>query len=261
VISSREIVFVSGLHRSGTSIFHRQFREHPDVSGFTGTGVPEDEGQHLQTVFEPAREFGGAGCFSFDPAARLVEDDALKLGELGRNQLVREWSRFWDSSKRVLVEKSPPTVIRSRFFQKLFPQSHFVFLVRHPIAVTYATWCKPRQKLSLPQIMFHWAYAHSLLLQDLAFLGSAMVIRYEDFVNDPIGTHYSVQRQLRLAPFAPEEAAANYNEKYFERWERDILNKEALNCSLGDGGGVASRFGYKLSAPYVEGRAATPIAG
>ena len=45
------LVFVGGLHRSGTSLVHRCLALHPAVSGFSGTGVPEDEGQHLQTVY------------------------------------------------------------------------------------------------------------------------------------------------------------------------------------------------------------------
>ena len=44
-------VFVGGLHRSGTSLLARSLEAHPSVSGFRDTGVPEDEGQHLQSVY------------------------------------------------------------------------------------------------------------------------------------------------------------------------------------------------------------------
>ena len=36
----QRMVFVCGLHRSGTSVVHRCLREHPEVSGFSDTGVP-----------------------------------------------------------------------------------------------------------------------------------------------------------------------------------------------------------------------------
>ena len=41
-------VFISGLHRSGTTQLHSTLGTHPDVSGMVGTGAPHDEGQHLR---------------------------------------------------------------------------------------------------------------------------------------------------------------------------------------------------------------------
>jgi hypothetical protein len=51
LVTGERLVFIGGLHRSGTSIVHRCLSDHPDVSGFQSTGVWEDEGQHLQSVY------------------------------------------------------------------------------------------------------------------------------------------------------------------------------------------------------------------
>ena len=59
----RRLLFVGGLHRSGTSLVHRCLTRHPEVTGFSDTGVPEDEGQHLQTLYAPAYAHGGPGRF------------------------------------------------------------------------------------------------------------------------------------------------------------------------------------------------------
>jgi len=32
-------IFVCGLHRSGTSLITRSLAEHPEITGFSGTGV------------------------------------------------------------------------------------------------------------------------------------------------------------------------------------------------------------------------------
>ena len=47
-------VFLAGLHRSGTTLLARLLAAHPEVSGFSGTGAPADEGQLLQSVYPAA---------------------------------------------------------------------------------------------------------------------------------------------------------------------------------------------------------------
>lgn len=119
-LTGRNIVFLGGLHRSGTSILHRLLASHPSASGFEKTGVPEDEGQHLQTVFQAAKNFGGPGRFAFHPDAYLSEDDANFTSEADINRLSRQWGAHWNLSCDTLLEKSPPNMIRSRFFKLYF---------------------------------------------------------------------------------------------------------------------------------------------
>jgi hypothetical protein len=95
------VVFVGGLHRSGTSILARSIAAHPSISAFSNTGVPEDEGQHLQTVFLPAYAYGSPGTFAFNPEARLTEASPL-VGAASRERLFEDWSRHWDLSKPIL---------------------------------------------------------------------------------------------------------------------------------------------------------------
>jgi hypothetical protein len=137
-VQHHPIAFIAGLHRSGTSLVHQILRDHPDVSGFRNTGVPKDEGQHLQTVYPPARSFGGPGRFGFDPGSYLDETSPL-CTPAHAERLWREWSPHWDLSRPVLIEKSPPSLLRTRYFQRLFPASRFIVIVRNPIVVAMAT--------------------------------------------------------------------------------------------------------------------------
>ncbi len=77
----KNIIFLAGLHRSGTSLLHRIICGHPEISGFLGTDVPEDEGQHLQTVYEPGSSFGGPGKFAFDTRSHMDESHPLATPE------------------------------------------------------------------------------------------------------------------------------------------------------------------------------------
>ena len=142
-MQAKKFIFISGLHRSGTSLLYRILKEQDEISGLSKTNELEDEGQHVQTVYKPAYEFGGVGKFGFNINARLDENSKL-INELNRKKLFNEWSRFWDLEKNILLEKSPPNIIRTRFLQKMFPNSYFINITRHPIATSIASkkWSK-----------------------------------------------------------------------------------------------------------------------
>ena len=177
------LVFVCGLHRSGTTLLARILGGHPEVSGFADTGVPEDEGQHLQRVYPPAKVFGGPGRFGFDERAHLTEASPL-VGEGSRERLLAAWSPHWDLSRPLLVEKSPPNLLKTRFLQALFPEASFVVLARHPVAVSLAT-AKWRQTRRYDRLVEHWLHCHELFEADRPHLERVHVLLYEDLVRDP----------------------------------------------------------------------------
>ena len=115
-------IFVGGLHGSGTSLVHRWLRTHPKISGFVETGVPEDEGQHLQEALPTAKSLGGMGRFGFSAGGHLTELSSLASSRT-REQLEASWGALWDSTSPFRVEKSPPNMIRFRLLQSLFPGS------------------------------------------------------------------------------------------------------------------------------------------
>jgi hypothetical protein len=249
-LHDKHFLFVSGLHRSGTSILHRHLSEHDDISGFHGTGVPEDEGQHVQNVLPTARDHGGPGRFAFHPQAHMCEDEALSMERDSRDRLLRQWGAQWDLGRPVLVEKSPPTLTRARFFQELFPNSSFVFLVRHPIAVSFATQRWARRPLH--ELMRHWSRAHELMLGDLAGLRRAQVVRYEDYVRSPVSTLAVIYDMVGLAAKVPQEKTFDANRRYFDRWSQCAGQELEVSRAFEDKKGAARRFGYLAEPPFVE---------
>lgn len=217
-----KFVFLCGLHRSGTSPLFRILREHPEISGFRNTGVPEDEGQHLQTVFQPAKAHGGPGRFGFIPEAHLTEDSALNTPESGR-KLFAEWSKYWDLSKPCLLEKSPPNLIRTRFLQAVFPGSHFIVISRHPIVVSLATWKWSRS--SLESLMEHWLHCHRLFEEDRPHLRHAHVIKYEDLIGATESELERIYSFLGLAPRPSAPLNSAGNERYFNVWQKLAVEK------------------------------------
>ncbi len=212
-----KFVFICGLHRSGTSPLFRILREQPEISGFDNTGVPEDEGQHLQSVFPPAKIHGGPGCFGFAPEAHLTEHSDLITAE-NRQKLFKEWSRYWDLTKPYLLEKSPPNLIRTRFLQAIFPDSYFIVLSRHPVAVSLSTskWAN----LSLEVLMEHWLHCHRVFKQDCRYLRHLLVIKYEDLIQTGEMTLGKVYRFLDLTPHFSADLNPGGNERYFSDWTK-----------------------------------------
>jgi hypothetical protein len=193
-------------------------REHPEMSGFRDTGAPEDEGQHLQSVMPKAYRHGGPARFGFSNAMHMDESSSL-VTTANRRRLFEEWSRYWDVRRVNLLEKSPPNLIRSRFLQAMFPNTSFIFLMRHPIAVTYATkkW-KPRMRLS--RFIEHWLVCHERMRDDASHLQRSLVLQYEDFVAAPQNTLDRIFAFLDLKPIPlTEDVHRDVNHKYFDMWQ------------------------------------------
>ncbi len=216
---THQLVFVGGLHRSGTSPLSRLLATHPDVSGFQETGVDEDEGQHLQTVYPPARVYGGAGRFALDPRSHLTETAEL-VSEANARTLMDEWSHWWDTSRPLLLEKSPPNLVMTRFLQALYPGARFVVIVRHPVVVALST-KKWRRGTSLATMLDNWVVAHRTFRDDASHVTHAEVVNYEHLVQDAAAVLARLSTFLELStPLSPELWQSSRSATYEEWWQR-----------------------------------------
>jgi hypothetical protein len=250
---SHRFVFIGGLHRSGTSLLFQLLRDHPDVSAFRDTGAKEDEGQHLQSVYEPARALGGEGRFGFHPNAHMVEVDPDQARADSR-RLLADWAPLWDLSRPVLVEKSPPNLIRARYLQSLFPGSRFVMLLRHPIEVVLAEHRRAR-RTSLGRLFEHWFRCYEQFLADVPHIEHVLALRYEDVLARPQGTLDEVLDFIGLAP-APEANAAavrsDASRRYRAQWDdlrASRLRGPGMTPLIRRYESRANHFGYSLAEP------------
>lgn len=217
-LDSHRLVFVGGLHRSGTTLLARCLAEHPQVSGFEETGVPADEGQHLQSVYPTARAHGGPGRFALSAGAHLTEASSLATAA-SREQLLEDWGPHWNLGRPVLLEKSPPNILRTRFLQAVFPEASFVMIFRHPVAVSLAT--QKWSKTSLAGLMRHWLVAHRTFERDRPHLERVLVVSYEHLIARTQECLDAVYAFLGLDSHPTTLATRpDGNEPYFERWRR-----------------------------------------
>ena len=221
-------VFICGLHRSGTSVLGRNIARMENCTGFKDTNVIEDEGQYLQDVFPTSKVYGGAGKFGFDPRAHLTETSHLLTPE-NALKLRQSWERYWDRSKAIRVEKTPGNLLKTRFLQAVFPDSYFIVIRRHPVAVSMAN---QRWKVSLAplhSLFDHWLHCHALFEEDKKYLKHVYQLSYEDYVRDPDKYHEAIAAFIgtKVPEDSVEQVSGVYNDRYFNRWS-DLLNNSAF---------------------------------
>jgi hypothetical protein len=250
-VEGHQIVFLAGLHRSGTTVLARLLAAHPKISGFSDTGSPADEGQHLQTVYPSDHEYGRPGRFGFAPEMHLTESSPL-VSEENARKLFEEWSPYWDLSRPCLLEKSPPNLLKTRFLQALYPASSFVVIVRHPIPVSIPT-AKWRGTRRFDRMFEHWLRCHALFEADREHLDRVHVLHYEQLVQDPASVLRGIFEFLELEPIPPTEPVeSGANAKYFHQWQqlkRDPRMRAYLDLVSLWYERRVRRYGYSLLFP------------
>ena len=274
-------MFVCGLHRSGTSVLGRNIARFENCTGFRDTGATEDEGQFLQDVYPVAFTLGGPGRFGFDPRAHRTEASAL-LTPQNVARLKSSWQGYWDRSKTICVEKTPANILMTRFLQAAFPNSYFVVIRRHPVAVSIATQKMWKiNKSALHSLFEHWLLCHEVFDQDKQHLERVYELSYEDYVANPsrhhqeiaafIGTRLPVLRRTvdefrqvvqvankitSVPDNTLETVSGAHNEKYFAYWSQ-LLNhsmfRQYYRHIAGKYEREFNRYGYSLTKGLVGG--------
>ena len=160
------LFFVSGPHRSGTTMIAKWLANQPNATGLQETGVPEDEGIFLATPpFSIGSETDKPGDFALAKLNRMENCEATKA------EILPKWLPYVKEQAEWLVEKSPVHCVQHKFLRKAFPKSYHLCVVRHPIPVVASTW-KMQQAwggtLSRQHIAHNWMEGIKTFMRDTA---------------------------------------------------------------------------------------------
>ena len=224
---------------------------------------------------------GARAASHLTKSAHLTENNRSLVETCSAGGLWNSWAPHWDLSKPVLVEKSPPNLIRARFLQAVFPEAKFLFVIRHPIPVSGATQKWTKQPIG--ELVEHWIRAHQIFQNDLPHVKSWAWFRYEDLIADPERVLSETFKFAGLSPVDPRKFILNSNSTNFERTLQDFARplrkvlkfaglsskaprelivdrnsayfsniSEPIEKELITGLEVIGQFGYRLDRPYYE---------
>jgi hypothetical protein len=241
-------LFVLGVNNSGTTLLTETLRLHPAI-----TSLPR-EGQRLTRALpNPGLERVPRLWTKRLEVFRWIEEDDGRPAARARH----DWAAFVPPHPRIILEKSPPNAVRSRWLQRHFAPARFIAITRSPYAVCEGI--MRRQKTTAEIAARHWAMANECLLEDRAHLEHCLPLTYEDFCADPAAVLAEVQQFLDLdEPFvAPgdrplrihnvtgaPQTLANMNHRSLER-----LAPDDIRTITEVTGAVMERLGYEPAEP------------
>jgi len=162
-------LFLLGLNNSGTSILRNLLASHPEVRSLP------TEGQLLTPALPLGPQHGvGRNWTKRLDVFRLTEADDPEPARRARY----DWAWLYEPGRGILLEKSPPNTIRSRWLQANFRPARFLAITRHPYAVCEGI--RRRTGLPLEDGARHWTVGNELLLEDAGHLDECLMLTYEE---------------------------------------------------------------------------------
>lgn len=216
--------FIVGCYNSGTTLLSELLSRHGDISCLP------TEGHFITDQFVKDYEVGlPRNWAGREELFRLTEQDEGPDAV----RVKKEWGMRLDLSKQVLVEKSPPNVVRTRWLNRHFSPAYFIAIVRNGYAVAEGIVRKGdpkhlRNGWPFGQSAWQWRRSIEVLEDDAAHLQNLLWLRYEDLVRDPGRELNRIAEFLELPPFKDDVLGDPF--RIHERDEplRD-LNQESID--------------------------------
>jgi hypothetical protein len=203
----KRLIFVISQPRSGSTLLQKVLGSHSAIHTLSEPWVA------LQPLFG-LRETGIAADYSARLARIGVQDflDHLPEGEEAYWEAVRLMlghlyrRALEESGKRFFLDKTPRYTMILPELRRVFPEAHFVFLLRNPIAVLASvidTWAPDDCVQCLRPFRHDLARAPGLIAEAIRQPDkNSTVVRYEDLAAQPTLAVSRLCKRLRI-PFEP----------------------------------------------------------
>ncbi len=155
-------LFVLCSHNSGSTVLWQFLQTSPHVSVLPG------EGQYLEGVRD------------------IMNNDPWSSTTKFPWELIKtEWEKEWNLNKPILLEKSPPNLMRAFEIEKVFPNSYFVIMMRNPYAYCEGSKRKYLKGWSYSDLAKRWIDHAQHQLKNINGLQKVIYFTYEEFTENP----------------------------------------------------------------------------
>lgn len=191
-------LFLLGANNSGTTVLERILQSHSLIRSLPS------EGQLITDALPRPDRLGLVRIWStrLDIFRWTDEDDPRPAW-----RAKRDWANSYPKRHGILLEKSPPNTVRSRWLQRNFRPSRFIAIVRNPFAVCEGI--RRRTGCHIETAAQHWRTANECMFADMDHLRKCFWLRYEDFTERPNECLHSIQAFLNLS--SPFELSSVHN--------------------------------------------------
>ena len=179
-------LFVVCMNGSGSTLLHYYLEKCDAVASLPRIEpdiATSSEGQNHVREFLPLPEqYDCVGVFT--ESSDVFGDDS----QYNWDEIKKIWHREWASSAStsldnlVLLEKSPPNVVRAELLQKHFPNSYFIVMVRNPYA--FSEGLRRRHGPKIEPCATHWGESMKFQIRNLEILNNVVCIKYEDLCDN-----------------------------------------------------------------------------
>lgn len=183
------------------------------------------------------------------------------LKQIPWERVKRVWYEEWDLKKPILLEKSPPHLVRASQLEENFPNSYFIISVRNPYAFCEGLSRRhSKNRGSYYNIAKFWIMCCRYQIRNIEELRNNIFLSYEELTNNPshasgkivefLPDLHQMSLDQQFTVFEKSMKIANLNEKQISKLsDGDIYE---INQVLKEHPDIMSFFNYMYLEPSKE---------
>lgn len=152
-------------------------------------------------------EIRGEGQYLTEAKSIMRVDPYNEQMKIPWNTIKKIYEKNWDMTKSVLVDKSPPNLIRAPEIEVEFENSFFITMLRNPYP-----WCygikNRKTHLTFTEVALMWLHLAKYQIKNIHNLSRVLSFTYEDLCDNPEKT------VKKIETFIPELNDIDITQKF-----------------------------------------------